>query len=380
MEGTTIKAQEGFIEAQELDLSPLERRLDDMSDRLEKVAAKIEAPKAGPAPKGPTPLEWFTAEVQALRGNFQKREAVAESWAGFQTRALQDVEGTLPTGGAITDASGLVVEEYIGAQLVNVLDASRPLFASMGRFPMPRSGYARIPIVTQHTLVGPRTAGQKSPANSRKLIVQQASFEAEWYDGAVDVALELVAMAEPPIVQMVWDDLLAQYAIATEAGLLAVIEDGQGFTFTGTTLPTTDYPAFAAAVATQARVVRKNSGAPATRLAVTEADWPKLIAFVDANDRRIGSTRGPSNADFSADFTAESFELPGGITVFPGGDGLTKAVLYNTESLKVADGGPERVQALNVELMGQDLGVLGRVMIVPRIPAGVVVFGTAPTS
>jgi hypothetical protein len=351
--------------------------METISERLERIAARVEAPAPGAQAPAPTPLEWFTAEVSALSGKFAKREALAEKWAGYQTRALADVEGTL---GGTADASGLIFEEFLGAQLVNVLDTRRPLFSRMGRFPMPRSGYARIPVVTQSTLVGPRALGQKTAANSRKLIVTQTSFEAEWFDGAVDVALELVAMSEPSVVDMVWNDLLGQYAIATEAGIAEKLEDaGTGFTYTGAVLPTTDYPAFAKAVAEKAIVVRKNSGAPATKLAVTEAQWPLLVAMVDANDRRQGAARGPTNADFAVTFTDESFELPGGIEVF-WAPGITKAILFNQESLRAADGGPERVQALNVELMGQDLGVLGRVMFVPRIPAGVVVFGTAPTS
>jgi len=247
----------------------------------------------------------------------------------------------------------------------------------MGRFPMPRSGYAKIPVVTQHTTVGDHV--QKEEADSQTLKVKSVTFEAEWDAGAVDVALELIASAELPVLQLVWDDLLGQYAIRTEARLIAAIEaGGEDFTYTTVALPTDTYANFASAVATQAIQVRKLSGAPATKLAVTEAMWPALVSMVDSNDRRQFAAVNPSNADASVNLTAESFTLPGGITVFYAD--ITQAILFNGESLKAADGGPSKVQAVNVANMGQDVGVLGRTMFVPRIPAAVRVFGDAPGS
>lgn len=364
-----------------VDLGPIETRLGELATQLTEVRTLVDAPPASGAGRGPTPFQWFVGELQAVvLERYERREAVAASIRrALETRALEDVTGTLdPDGTGNLDASGLVAEDYLASQLVNVLDSRRPLFASMGSFTMPRSGYARIPVVTQHTEVGAR-AGQKLPANSRKLIVVTKSFEAEWYDGAVDVALEVIRSAELPVLEMVWQDLLGQYAISTEAGLVAFVNGlaaATGFTYTGTVLSTTTYAAFAAQVATAAITVRTNSGAPATKLAVTAAQWPLLVSMVDADGRRqFGSS---ASAEASADLNSESFQLPGGIDVFYA-PGITKAMLYNQSSLRVSDGGPERVEATNVELMGRDIGLLGRTMIVPRIPSAVVVFGVGPT-
>ena len=88
-----------------------------------------------------------------------------------------------------------------------------------------------------------------------------------------------------------------------------------------------------------------------------------------------GSSPHPArpNADGTAPINATSIELAGGIEVFPV-PGLADAILFNGESLKAADYGVERLEALNVAEAGVDLGLLGRIMFVPRIPAGVVVF------
>lgn len=363
-----------------VDLSPIETRLDSMAASLERLQSVVDAPPIHLPRGGPRPLDWFVAQINGLAGRYQQREALEEEWAEFQTRALEDVTGVFPAPVPAVDASGLVVEDYIASQLVNVLDARRPLFSRLGSFPMPRSGHAKIPVVTQHTEVAAR-AGQKLPANSRKMIVTTAAFDAAWVDGAVDIALELILSSELPVVEMVWNDLLGQYAIATEASAVANVEAGgiTGVVYTGTALATNTYAAFITAVATQAIEVQEGSAMPATILAVTKAQWIAILAMVDGEGRRIFATVGPSNADGSAAINATSVVLPGGIEVFyvPG---LTQAFITNSESLRVSDGGPQRVEAVNVELMGRDLGLLGRTMFVPRIPAGVVVFGTDPGS
>lgn len=364
-----------------VDLSPLETRMDSLATQLDKLQTSVQAPPPAASAHRITPLRWFHAVVQEqFNKTTEYRERLEEDFQAalpqiLETRALDNVVGTYPQAVPSVDASGLVIEEFIGSQLVNVLDTRRPLFASMGSFPMPRSGVARIPIVTQHTEVAARGT-QKTEVPSRSLIVDSALHEAVWYAGAVDIAIELIRTSELSVLDLVWNDLLGQYAIATEDGIADLFDaavTAGGFTFSGAVLTTTSYAAFAEDVATQALVVRTNTGAPATKLAVTSAQWIDLVAMVDGFDRRQFAAN-PSNSDGTINLNAESFMLPGGIEVFHV-PGIARAYLYNGEAFKVADGGPERVEALNVALMGHDLGLLGRIMLVPRIPSGVVVFG-----
>jgi uncharacterized protein len=380
-----------------IDLAPMEQRMDGFQSSLDRLQALAEAPDIRSLPVGgPTPLDWFAAQVEAIGGrSHQRREKLAEDWSNFQTRmangdvpietrflyedqwetrqsSLEDVTGDFPGASPIVDASGLVVEQYVSSQLVNVLDTRRPLLTRLGRFPGPRSGYAQLPVVTQHTEVGART-GQKTEAHSRKLIIVKQSFEAVWYDGAVDVALELIRSSEINVLDFIWTDLLGQFAIVTESALVEAIDASTAWTEEGAVLTLTNYGTFINDVATQALVVQRNSGAPATRLAVTEAQWPTILGLTDGIGRRVFATNGPTNADGAAPINAQSIELAGGIEVFPV-PGLADAILFNGESLRVSDYGVERVEALNVAEMGVDLGLLGRIMFVPRIPAGVVVF------
>lgn len=374
-----------YSESAEVDLAALDglqTRMDDLFANVQRLAAAVESNGHASRPALPTPFRWFAAQVASeFRNDPTPLRKLEAEWSDLRERALEDITGAFPENVPADDLSALVVEEFVASQLVNVLDVRRPLFRNAGSFPMPRSGYARIPIVTQHTEVAAR-AGQKLEANSRKMVVTTESFEAGWLDGAVDVALELIRTAELPVLSMVWEDMLSMYALATENdpthGIVAKVEAGiDGADYTGTALDTSSYADFVTDVITGSMAVRKATAMPASRLAVTEAQWPTILSMVDANGRRILSTSGAQNADASATFTADEVTLPGGISAF-WVEGLTQAVLFNEAALRVADGGPERVEAVNVAQMGRDIGVLGRTMVVPRIPAGIVVFGTEP--
>lgn len=366
-----------------VDLSPLERRMESIEEGLTKLETSVSAPAPQIQKYNLSPLRWFHAQVQETVN--RNSEFVEKLEADFrsalpeilETRALDDVTGYYPQAIPSIDASGLVLEEFIGSQLVNVLDTRRPLFRNQGSFPMPKSGAARIPIITQHTEVALRTV-QKSEIASRPLIVDSALHEAQWIAGGVDVALELIRTADLSVLDLIWNDLVGQFAIVSETVITdvwdAAVTATPGFVFTGAVLGTASYAAFVTSVVNAALTVRTNTGAPATNLFVTSAQWALLLAMVDADGRRILATDGPSNADASAGFNAEAFTLPGGIVVthVPG---IARAYLSNGEAYRVADGGVERVEAVNVAQMGVDIGLLGRVMLVPRIDNGVVVFG-----
>jgi HK97 family phage prohead protease len=391
---TTEPVEEPAV--QTVDLGPIETRLKDLSTQIETLQSVVDAPARNLPAGGPTPFDWFMAQMEERLQprSMQYREALDEKWENFQTRAK---EGTLQTraladitGGQTQagdndpadDLSGLVVEEYLASQLVSILDRRRPLFASFGSFPSPRSGYARIPVVTQHVTVAARTA-QKTEPTSQKMILKTEPFEAKWLDGALDVAIEVTQMAELPVMEIVWEDLRGAYAAATEHdvtnGAVPWFEAGAlGFTYTGTALDTATYAGFIADVEEQIDTIEDAAGEPPSVLAVTRAQWRVLVAMVDANDRRLFSTINPQNADASVGLTARSFSLPGGIEVFKV-KGLTQAALYGPSALRATDYGPSRVEATNVALMGRDIGILGRTMLVNRIPAGVVVFGTEPS-
>lgn len=378
----------------------LQTRMESMEAEVTKLSTLSKAPAAKGVPSTLTPFNWFVAQCRSqFSGNTALRDRIEEDFETFRQRVasgelewqfrdgLEDITGGETQAGdnspTANDLSGLVVEEFMADQLVHILNTRRPMFRNLGSIRMPRSGYATIPTITQNTDVAKRD-GQKQEANTRKLISKNSTFKAEWLDGAVDVALELIRTADLSVLQITWNDLLGQYAKATEIdpdqGVVSIVEAGiAGAVYTDVALPVNTYAAFIAAVLAQADVVEDATDAPATKLFVTRAQFNTIAAFVDADGRRLFSAIGSTNADAVVPLGANEIALPGGIVVVKARSAdLTQAVLTNEEAIKVADGGPERVEALNVALMGHDLGILGRTLVAPRIPGGVVVFGSDP--
>lgn len=389
-----MEEDKGQVTLTQEDLDAWDKRMADFSTSLDTINSTLAAPPKSEREPKITPLRWFMAQLDKEAGDDRRYTRLKEDFAKLveirskqlesvlQVRDIADITGVLDNDGTITDASGLVAEEFLASQLVSVLDARRPLIRNLGDFPMPRSGYAVIPIVTQHTNVGARPS-QKAEATSRKLIVDKESFAASWFSGAVDIALELIRSAEIGVIDLVWNDLLGMYAQVTEAAVVTAIDNGGlGFTYTGTPLldgsPT--YSEFITTVLTQADVVEDATGLQPNRLALPRTVYNTLMGLVDSAGRRVFAVTNGQNSDGSAAILTNQFTIDGtGLTIFKVKN-LDAPMLYHTDSLKFADGGPERVQATNVQLMGEDLGVLGRTMFVPRIPAGVVVFGSNPES
>lgn len=383
----------------------LERRFDEFATEIRRDLAHVRAVvEQAPQPQhrnGPNPFHLFLGALaqRGIRPEFAGyQQRFQEDLEAFQTRvrngeveirALQDITGDLPSGGSITDLSAVVVEEFMADQLVSVLDTRRRAFNAFGSIRGPRSGHAKIPRITQHTLVAAR-AGQKQTANSRKLVSDLSTYEAGWVDGAVDVAIELIQTAEIGVLELVWNDLVANYAIATEHdtthGAVPFLNGASAkgaaasadWSYHDAALDTSTYAKVIDDILAGAEVVEDETGALPTQLAVTRAQWRVIMAMVDTTGRRLFAPIGAQNADGTAGILAQSIDL-NGLRIFPV-KGLNRAVMWNESALKAHDYGFTRVEATNVELMGRDIGILGRTLIVDRIPSGIYVYAAGASS
>lgn len=365
---------EATAEVAAIDPEELNAKFADIGEKLTRLESYATAPTPKKAGKLPSAVDYFTAKVEARLGYGDKLEKMQEA---IETYApLDDVTGELGSSG---DLGTFVQEEFIASQLVNVLNTKRPLFRNVGSFAAPRSGYMGVPRITESVVVAARGA-QKTDIPSRAIISTLDQYEAEWFAGGVDIAIELIQTAEVPsgVVAFVVNELLRAYRKTTEAALAAHLNDeGTGFDYTGSTLSTATLEALSEQLAEASLEIDNATDAPATKLAVPWTIWPKLVAMADANDHRQFVPGDRSEG--SVGLTSQEFRLPAsGITIF--GAAVNSATLFNEDSLKAVDYGPIQVDATNVLQMGRDVGILGRTLYFPRIPSGVVVFGEDPAS
>jgi HK97 family phage major capsid protein len=121
-----------------------------------------------------------------------------------------------------SDNLGVVPDPIVG-DVVNFIDASRPAVAFLGPRDLPSATWYR-PKVTQRTLVGAQgsagaAADEKAELSSQKMTITRLTGNAVTYGGYVNVSRQDIDFAQPSMLDVVVNDLAAQYAVQTEAVL-----------------------------------------------------------------------------------------------------------------------------------------------------------------
>jgi HK97 family phage major capsid protein len=126
-----------------------------------------------------------------------------------------------------SDNLGVVPDPIIG-DVINFIDAARPATAFLGPRDLPSATWYR-PKVTQSTLVAKQgsagaAADEKSELSSQKMTITRLTGTAVTYGGYVNVSRQNIDFSSPNMLDVVVQDLAAQYAIQTEAALGTLIQ------------------------------------------------------------------------------------------------------------------------------------------------------------
>ncbi|HZO69403.1 MAG TPA: phage major capsid protein [Kribbellaceae bacterium] len=121
-----------------------------------------------------------------------------------------------------SDNLGVIPDPIVG-DVLNFIDASRPLVGVLGPRDMPSATWYR-PKVTARTLVGVQgsagaAADEKAELSSQKMTIARLTGTAVTYGGYVNVSRQDVDFSSPQMLDAVVNDLAAQYAVQTEAAL-----------------------------------------------------------------------------------------------------------------------------------------------------------------
>lgn len=119
-----------------------------------------------------------------------------------------------------SDNPGIVPDPVVG-ELINYVDAQRPLVQILGPRPIPGATWSR-PRVTQHTSVAKQgaaglAADQKTELVSQKMVIGKLTAEVVTYGGYVNVSRQNIDFSNPQAFDIIVNDLADQYAIETEA-------------------------------------------------------------------------------------------------------------------------------------------------------------------
>lgn len=243
------------------------------------------------------------------------------------------------------DNPGVVPDPIVG-EVVNFIDAARPIVSNIGPMDLPSATWHR-PKVTQHSSVGAQgsagaAADEKAELVSQKMTISRLTANAVTYGGYVNVSRQNIDFSSPQALDLVVNDLAAQYAIETEAATGAALATtgtaavGYGSTPTPATVRTALWTA-----ASQAYTAVRGQG----RLVLAVAP-DTLATFGDL----FGDYVNPQNAA-SPGFTAGSFGqgVMGAISGIPvimsSGLASGEAYMYSTAAIEVFE---QRVGSLQV--------------------------------
>jgi hypothetical protein len=112
------------------------------------------------------------------------------------------------------DNAGLLPAPILGPVL-NFVDAARPVVSALGPRQIPGTGFGR-PKVTQHTAVAAQSA-EKAELTSQKMTITKLTVTPVTLGGYVNISRQDLDWTQPSILDIVIQDLAAQYAILTEA-------------------------------------------------------------------------------------------------------------------------------------------------------------------
>jgi HK97 family phage major capsid protein len=321
------------IDAQIEPLRAYEDLIGAHGDTMRALGTGHEAPaRARPVGGAERAPEYATAG-EYLVDLLRARGLMDRNGAGPDQAAVARIQARVVADQKTTDVTGILPTPIVG-QVVNLIDANRPLIFSLGGAKalggIPGSTFTR-PKITQHTTVGVQ-AGEKTQLPSQKMVITPVPFTKATYGGTVDISRQSIDWTSPGAWDILVRDLADVYAIQTETAVAAAFKTA----------------------ATHAPVVVTTN---------TLADWTKAL-YVAAADSYLNGQRMPDRIWCSLDVWAALGSLVDvARVVFPadprvGGDA--------TDSFDV--GGSSLA-----DFRGDILG-LPRV-VVPTFPAGTCIVG-----
>ena len=313
-------------------------------------------------------------EVEILKGRKPEGEIEYRSSGAYIVDAYKSHMGDREAGGRIesferaaahqktSDNPGIVPDPVVG-ELINYVDAQRPLVTALGARPIPGATWSR-PRVTQHTSVAKQgaaglAADQKTELVSQKMVISKLTAEVVTYGGYVNVSRQNIDFSNPQAFDIIVNDLADQYAIETEAATADALAT------TGTAAVSIDLTP-ATGTAQQAIAVGLYTAAGAAYKAVKGrgrlvlALSPELLGSFAPLFAPINPQNAYGTAVSAADFGQGVVGQAAGVTaIMSAGLGPTEAFLFSTAAIEVYEQRIGTLQVVEPSVLGVQVAYAG---------------------
>jgi HK97 family phage major capsid protein len=270
-----------------------------------------------------------------------------------------------------SDNPGLLPESVV-QPVINFVDAARPLVGVIGPVDL-GSGSWSFAQVTQHTSVAVQ-GGEKTELASQVMKISKTPLSQLTYGGYVNVSKQDINRSSPAILDMIINDLAAQYAIVTEAATGSQLVASAT---AGPTLPATP---------TGANVATAIWGAVGAAYAGTKGQGRMVVAVSPDMLGVIGPIFpgvNPSNA-YSSGFEAGGFgqgaqgAISGVVVVMSAGLAPGTIVVFSTAAVKAFEYKYGNLQVVEPSVWGVQVGYAGDFDCLAVEPDGIISIGVTP--
>jgi HK97 family phage major capsid protein len=194
-------------------------------DTIRGLGASSEPARTRPVGGGDTAPVYRSAGAYLV--DLLRARGIADRAGGPDPAAVARIQARAVADQKTTDTTGILPTPIVG-QVVNLIDANRPLISSLGGAMalggIPGSTFTR-PKITQHSLVGVQ-AGEKTQLPSQKMTIAPVSFTKSTYGGTVDISRQDIDWTSPGAWDILVRDLANVYAVQTETAVAAAFKAG----------------------------------------------------------------------------------------------------------------------------------------------------------
>lgn len=259
-----------------------------------------------------------------------------------------------------SDNLGVIPDPVVGS-VVNFIDSARPIVSAIGPQNLPSNTWHR-PRVTQSTSVDVQGAAgaagdEKAELVSQKMTITRLTANAVTYGGYVNVSRQNIDFSNGQVMDIIINDLAAQYAIQTEAAVGTEL-DASTATAVGYGTAGNETDATVASALWEAAgdiyAVTKGQGRLVLALApdVLETFGPLFAPVNPQNAQSQGLSAGMIGSGNVGSISGIS-------TVMSAGLGSGKAFLFSTAAIEVFEQRVGTLQVTEPSVMGVQVAYAG---------------------
>jgi HK97 family phage major capsid protein len=257
-----------------------------------------------------------------------------------------------------SDNLGVIPDPIVG-EVLNFIDAARPMVQAIGPQPLPSNTWYR-PRVTQSTSVALQgTAGaaadEKAELVSQKMTITRLTANAVTYGGYVNVSRQNIDFSNGQVMDIIIRDLAAQYAIKTEQAVGTALDASTG-TPVGYGATPTAATVRAALWSAAATIFNAVKGQGRLFLALAPDRLSTFGPLFTPIPTAVGPGEGLSAGDFGSGLVGAISGIP---ALMSAGLGSGKSFLFSTSAVEVFEQRVGTLQATEPSVMGVQVAYAG---------------------